>query len=54
VSTKGKIFDNTLLSLQLERFEDVLLNIFSFLCCSASGLIGVQRPLIKFEGAEIK
>jgi hypothetical protein len=27
VTTKGKIFVNTLLPLQLERFEDVLLNI---------------------------
>jgi hypothetical protein len=33
VSTKGKIFVDTLLSLQLARFEDVLLNICSILCC---------------------
>jgi hypothetical protein len=32
-STKGKIFVDTLLSLQLARFEDVLLNICSILCC---------------------
>jgi hypothetical protein len=33
VSTKGEIFVDTLLSLQLARFEYVLLNIFSNLCC---------------------
>jgi hypothetical protein len=32
VSTKGKIFGNTLLSLRLERFEEVLLSICSTLC----------------------
>jgi hypothetical protein len=32
VSTKGKIFVNVLLCLQLERFEDYLLNICSILC----------------------
>jgi hypothetical protein len=33
VSTKGKILVYTLLSLQLARFGDVLLNICSILCC---------------------
>jgi hypothetical protein len=32
VSTKGKIFADTLLSLKLARFENVLLNIYSILC----------------------
>jgi hypothetical protein len=32
VSTKGKVFVDTLLSLQLVRFEDVLLNICSIFC----------------------
>jgi hypothetical protein len=33
VSNKGKILVSTLLSLQLARFGDVLLNICSILCC---------------------
>jgi hypothetical protein len=33
VSTKGKILVYTFISLQVQRFEDVLLNICSILCC---------------------
>jgi hypothetical protein len=33
VSTKGEVFVNVLLSLQLERFEDVLLSSCSIMCC---------------------
>jgi hypothetical protein len=33
VSTKGRILVNTLLSLQLGRFEDVLLNSCSIMSC---------------------
>jgi hypothetical protein len=44
---KEKYSSTLFISLQLERFEDVLLNICSTLCCWTSGLFGVQRPVFR-------
>jgi hypothetical protein len=48
VSTKDKVTANTLLSLRLGGFEDVLMNICSILFCQTLGLFGVQRPVFRF------